>query len=261
MTRFRPAAALALAAAFAAPLAQAQEASADWDLHHDEAHDSLLAYTVFTNGLGVGFRCLDGSFGAVVSGLPAGTEPSRLLKMRFRDSEAYDTRWTNTTDPTVAVADFPAKLAREFRQGGDLRLTVPGAAEGGRNLQFAVELPPSGGAIDTVLTTCGRPLVDPRDAQMDALPESGLPVGMTWERMPRPQWPTNSPYAEGFVVTSCLTNADGSLRDCEVEMQHPQDSRFGASTLRAARRARLKTEDGSPMPTRMVSFRTNYVMR
>jgi hypothetical protein len=65
------------------------------------------------------------------------------------------------------------------------------------------------------------------------------------------------------VVTSCITNPDGSLRDCQVEMQHPQDSAFGEATLRAIRRARVQNLEtpGAPLPTVRVAFRSIYRMR
>lgn len=245
------------------PAPRPETPSGDWDLHRDERTRSFMAYTVFSNGLGIAFRCLDGSLGAVVSGLPPAREERQTLRLQFREDEAYDSGWTTTTDPTVAVGDYPAPLAREFRQGGELRLTVPRGAADGRNLQFAVELPPSSAAIDAVLTACERPLVDPRDAELDAIAENGLPYGLTWARPPRPSYPSMSRYAAGFVVTSCITNPDGSLRDCQVEMQHPQDSAFGEATLRAIRRARVQNLEtpGAPLPTVRVAFRSIYRMR
>lgn len=237
--------------------------SADWDLHRDERNKSFMAYTMFSNGLGIGFRCLDGSFGAVISGLPPSRQERQTLRLQFRDDGAYGSGWTTTTEDTVAVGDYPAPLAREFRQGGQLRLTVPGGAAGGRDLQYAVELPPSNDAIDQVLTACDRPLVDPRDAELDAIAENGLPYGLVWARPPRPSFPSRSRYAAGFVVTSCITDPDGSLRDCQIEMQHPQDSDFGEATLRAIRRARVENSEtrGAPLPTARVAFRTIYQMR
>lgn len=237
--------------------------SGDWDIHRNEDNKSLMAYTYFTNGLVIAFRCVDGSFGAIVSGLPPSRQERQTLRLQFREEEAYDSGWSTTTDPTVAVGDYPAPLAREFRQGGDLRLTVPRGAADGRNLQFAVELPPSGAAIDEVLTACDRPLVDPRDAELDAIGDGGLPTGLVWTRPPRPSFPLRSNYADGFVVTTCLTNPDGSLRDCQIEMQHPEDSEFGEATLRAIRSARVGSgeQPGEPVPTNRVGFRTVYRMR
>lgn len=248
-----------LACAVALP-ALAQDASADWDLVRDAEKKSVLAFTTFDVGLSVAFRCVDGSLNTVIAGLPASHQDRRTLQLGFRDNPAYDSVWTATTDRTVVVGDFPAMLARDFREGGVLKLTIPGGASDGRNLRFEVELPASSGSIDEVLTSCGRPLVDPRDELMEAIPDTGLAVGLDWTRPPRPNFPETN-YAQGFVVTTCLTTPDGALQDCVVEMEHPHDSGFGRATLRSTRRARLRNtvQPGQPIPVRLVSFRTNFI--
>lgn len=252
-----------LACAVAVPaLAQdaSQDASQDWDLVRDAEKKSVLAFTTFDVGLSVAFRCVDGSLNTVIAGLPASRQTRRTLQLGFQDRPAYDSVWTTTTDRSVVVGDFPAMLARDFREGGSLKLTVPGGATDGRNLRFEVELPTSSGAIDEVLTSCGRPLVDPRDEIMAAIPDSGLPVGMEWTRPPRPSFPRTN-YASGFVVTTCLTTPEGRLDECVVEMEHPYDSGFGEATLRSTRRARLRNtaQPGQPVPAQLVSFRTSFI--
>jgi len=240
----------------------AQDASEDWDLVRDPAKRSILAFTTFDVGLSVAFRCNNGSLNTVIAGLPASSEERRTLQLQFRDRPAYDSGWTTTTNRTVVVGDYPAMLARDFREGGALKLTVPGGAPDGRNLRFEVELPSSNGAIDEVLTSCGRPLVDPRDASREALTDTGLPTGLAWARAPRPIFPATN-YAQGFVVSSCLTTPDGRLEDCVVEMEHPHDGGFGEAALRATRSARLRNLDQTdqPLPVRLVSFRTRFLMR
>lgn len=240
--------------------ALAQDVSQDWDLVRDPAKKSVLAFTTFDVGLSVAFRCVDGSLNTVIAGLPASRQDRRTLQLGFQDRPVYDSVWTATTSRTVVVGDYPAMLARDFREGGSLKLTVPGGAPDGRNLRFEVELPASNGAIDEVLTSCGRPLVDPRDEIMAAIPDTGLPVGLDWSRPPRPSFPHTN-YARGFVVTSCLTTPEGALQDCVIEMEHPHDSRFGEATLRSTRRARLRNtaQPGQPVPPQLVSFRTNFI--
>jgi hypothetical protein len=255
--------ALVVLTVFAVALpALAQDMAGDWDISRDPAKKSVLAFTTFDNGLSVAFRCIDGSFNAVIAGLPPSREDRRMLELAFRDDVARPTMWTSTTDSTVVVGDFPAPLAREFRQGGALSVTVPRGAADGRNLRYEVELPASGAAVDEALTACERPLVDPRDVDLEAIGASGLTGGVAWDRAPRPRYPS-SRYASGFVVTTCLTTADGRLRDCVVEMEHPHDGRFGKATLDAAERARVRNaEDRTlPAPVRRVSFRTFFRMQ
>lgn len=248
-----------LALALASPL-QAQTPR-DWDLVVDPSKKLTVAYSEFDSGLAVLFRCMDGSFAAMISGLPANLQERRTLKMQFGEEEAHDTSWTTTTDATVVVGDYPAPLARDFRQGGSLRVTIPRGAPDGRNLQHVVELPPSHSAIDEVLTTCSKPLTDPRDAELEAIGEESMTGGMTWARRPDPTYPRRGyRYRGGQAVTSCLTSSDGTLRDCRTEMEHPEDAGFGAAALDAVRRARVRSTEtpDQPIPVRTIGFLTRF---
>lgn len=250
-----------LACAVALP-ALAQDASADWDLARDQRKKLLVAYTQFDNGVSIATRCADGGFEAVIGGLPpAGRATSRPLRLAFGDGDLVESRWNVATDDTIAVSELPAPFARELREGGRLRILVPGGAAGGRNLMYDLVLPASSESIDETLTTCGRPLVDPRDAELDALQEDGVPRNLSWAVRPRAQFP-NTRYARGFAVITCVSNPDGSLRDCAIESEHPRDGRFGEATLASARRARLQNlaDPGGPVPPGRVLYKTHFLM-
>lgn len=250
-----------LACAVALP-ALAQDASRDWDLINDPRKKLVVAYTSFDNGVTVATRCADGGFETIVTGLPpAGTATRRPLRIAFGDDDLFDSQWSVATDDTVAVADLPAPFARRMRAGGRLRILVPNGSLDGRNLLYDLQLPGSSEAVDQTLTACERPLVDPRDAELDALPDEGVPGNISWAVRPRPNYP-NTRYARGFAVITCLTNPNGSLRDCMIESEHPRDGNFGASTLASARRARVQNlaEPGGPVPAGQVLYKVNYVM-
>jgi hypothetical protein len=250
-----------LACAVALP-ALAQDASADWDLAQDERKKLLVAYTRFDNGLSIGTRCADGGFEAVISGLPpAGRASTRPLRIAFGDDDLSDSRWGVATDDTIAISELPAPFARELRAGGRLRILVPDGALDGRNLLYDLTLPASSGSIDQTLTACGRPLVDPRDAELEALEEDGVPRNLAWAVRPQPDFPSTR-YARGFAVATCVSNPDGSLRDCTIESEHPRDGRFGQAALAAVRRARLQNlaDPGAPLPVTRVLYRTHFVM-
>jgi len=250
-----------LACAVALP-ALAQDASADWDMIQDPRKKLLVAYMQFNVGVGIATRCVDGGFEAVLTGLPpAGRATTRPLRIAFGDGALADTRWTVAINDTVAVAELPAPFARELRAGGRLRIQVPNGAADGRNLMYDLALPASSASIDQTLTTCNRPLVDPRDAELDALEEEGVPRNLAWAARPTPRFPRTN-YARGFAVATCVTNPDGTLRDCAIESEHPRDGGFGEATLTAARRARLQNlaEPGGPVPTTRVLYKTQFVI-
>ncbi|WP_374516079.1 hypothetical protein [Brevundimonas sp.] len=251
-----------LALAVALP-AVAQDAARDWDLHRNTRTDAIMAYTVYDNGLGIAVRCVDGGYEAFLSGLPAaGAGETRTLDVAFADEELGPQSWNVGVNDTIAVSSFPAPFARKLRQGGRLQIRVPDGAGPGRALRYDVTLPASPGSIDETLTACERPLVDPRDAGLDALPDNGLPENLVWARRPVVDYPSRTRYARGFAVTTCLVDPDGALRDCTIETEHPRDGGFGEETLQAVRRARVRDTGGlTDLPPVMVSFRVNFVIQ
>jgi hypothetical protein len=258
----KPSLSALLACVIAVP-ALAQDAAADWDLTNNARTRLMVAHVQFNNGLAIATRCADGGFEAVIAGLPpAGEAASRPLKIAFGDEPLHETRWTVATEDTVAVAELPAPFARKLREGGRFRVLVPNAAADGRNLMYDVQLPASSGSIDQTLTTCERPLVDPRDAELDALEEDGVPPNLGWLARPAARFPRTT-YARGFAVVTCISNPDGTLRACEIESEHPREGRFGEAALTAARRARLRNlaDPSAPVPTGRIAYKTAFVVQ
>lgn len=253
----------ALAALAVAGSALAQDAGDDWDPHTDPEIRMTMASVNFGH-LGIAVRCHDGGLDVVLTGLPPTEEPRREILLKFPDEETPSpTHWNVGMDRTIAVSERPAGFAREVRKGGRLDVVIPGGAEGGRNLRYALDLPSQHAVLDGVLTTCNKPLDDPRDAELKALGDTGLPGGIGWARPPRPQYPSRDPvYERGFAVVTCLSEAGGGLRGCEVETEHPRNGGFGEATLTATRRARLSNtvNPGEPIPTRLIQFRASYNM-
>jgi len=234
----------------------------DWNIFHDTAKKAVVAYSDFDSGISIAVRCVDRTFEALVSGLPEIEAETRQLKIRFPDdTRDHAETWNVATNSAVAISSFPARFARDLREGGRLDIVVPGAAEGGRNLRYVLDLPISNAAIDETLSACNRPLIDPRDAEVEDLGPNGLPGGLEWAQRPRPRYP-NTDYVRGFAVLTCLNNPDGTLRDCIVETEHPQNGYFGVAALRGVRGARVQsTEDASAaLSTRFISFRNNFYL-
>lgn len=244
--------------------ALAQDVTDDWEVVRQPASKTVFAYVPVSTGLTIGFRCVDGVYGAVIGGLPEArrAEKTRTLTITVNGGKPDDSRWNVTTDRTVALADYPASLARELREGGAVSIVIPGGGGGGRNLRHNLTLPASSSAIDETLTACDRPLEDPRDALLPEIAEGGLPDGMTWARPPRPVYPSTN-YAEGYAVLTCVVEPDGRPNQCQVESEFPLDGGFGRNALRSAAAARLISPGETPgqYAPRMIGFRVQYQMR
>jgi len=253
-----------VATAVIAMPALAQDA-ADWDLTIHERQHITVATIQFSSGLGIAVRCIDQAYEAFLEGLPEPTTSgaTRPLRIAFGDKPMEDSTWSVADEPTIAVSSLPAPFARALRSGGKLQIVVPGAGENGRNLRYVMDLPASNTAIDQTLAACERPLVDPRDAELADMGETGLPGDVIWRQAPRPTFPGASRYAVGFAVVSCLTNPDGHLRECVIESEHPHKAQFGRATLRSLDDARLALADDpdATVPPGRVLFRINFQMQ
>lgn len=255
---------LALVICVAAAPANAQTAEDDWDLTESPERRMLAASTTFSSGLTVILRCVNGQFDAVVTGLPAvnpGTE-WRTVSLQFGEAPARDERWFVGTNPASVISRLPARLARELREGGLVKLRVEDPGQQGRRVRYDLALPASASNIDRTLSACGRPISDPRDELVDGLEETGLPGGMVWARVPEPRYPDGRTFDRGFVVTSCLNRPDGRLTDCMVESEFPLGGGFGEEAMRAASRGRVRlaADPSAPVPTRMIIYSTNFQM-
>lgn len=255
---------LGAVAAIALPVvAQDTSDQEDWEVFRDPAKKSVIAYVQMSSGLTLAVRCVDGALDGVIAGLPAYPRDrlTRPLTLSFRDDTPRETRWSVTTDRTVAISDYPAAFARHLRKGGPLRVVVPDGAGDGRSLRHNLDLPPSAAAIEETLTACGRALEDPRDALLPDIEDNGVSSGLTWARPPRPSYP-NTNFASGYAVVTCVGQPDGALAQCQVESQQPAKGPFGNAALRSTRTARLDVT-GQPdarLAPRMIGFRISFFM-
>lgn len=241
-----------------APAAQAAPAD-DWNLARRD--DVTAAYVRFDSGLDIVLRCQRGTVESLIVGLPPAQGRTRELRVSMGDQPIETGTWYVGGDPTVAVNGYPAPFARRLREGGRINLVVPGGAENGRNLRYVLDLPSSSTAVDQTLTACGKPLVDPRDAEIEPLPDGALPSGIAWARAPQPLFPEGiRTYTWGFATVSCLSRPNGGLDACEVEAQHPLDGGFGAAALRAMRLARVEVAGlpDQPVPRRRIAFTVRF---
>lgn len=233
---------------------------ADWDMIRDARKKMVAAYVGLNSGVSVVLRCSNGVYDALLSGLPEAKDETRELRLSYDDHSHAET-WNVATNRGVALSPMPAPFARKLRKGGLVSIVVPEGGGPGLNLRHNLHLPPSSAAVDETLTACGRPLEDPRDADLPDPGAGGLSAGVNWAEAPRPRYPFPALYTGGFAMLSCMAQPDGRLDACIVESEFPVDGRFGESALRGTRDARLRSSDGSPITPRLIVFRTNFKMR
>jgi hypothetical protein len=240
--------------------AQTSAQTSDWDLRRDDRAKLTVAFVAFDNGLAIGARCTEGGYQFAISGLPPVTTDTRPLRIGFNGAAPEVQTWYVATSKATAISSFPAPFARQLRLGGRLDIVVPGGAANGGNLRYVVTLPASGSAIETTLDACSRSLVDPRDSHIE-IGENGLPEGVDWTTPPRLQYPATA-TGNGFATLTCLTQADGRVRDCVVEAEYPASAGFGRAALRAMGRARLgnAANPDRPLPVQMISFTTSFCL-
>ena len=227
---------LALSALIATP-ATAQD---DWDLGRDPARRLTIAAVTYDN-FGVAVRCMDGVMSVVVSGLPPG-RGIRTIRSRIGDQPEIDGRWVSAGEGAAAFSIWPAATAASLAHGGRWVLEVP---DGERIRRISADIPASPAAIGEVFTACGRTL---SPTSQDDEPDQEDFAGLTWARMPTPEYPSRTFAGGGLAALSCTVDAQGGLRDCQIESEFPEGAGFGRAAVSAAhRRGRVEPlEPGSP---------------
>jgi hypothetical protein len=241
-----------LAASFVAPAA-AQEPAEDWDFGVDDRRNLTIAAVSFET-FGVAVRCLDGVFGVVLSGLPAGPN-LRSIAYRMGDGPEISTEWVGLRNGQTAFAVWPAHRAEELAGGGRLSL---GVRDGERVRRIAVDLPPSPSAVTRVFQACDR---TPPSLQPVRVADGESFSGLRWRRQPQVSYPSQTLSEGGLAAIACRSTETGSLRGCSIESEFPEGGGFGrAATLATHRTARLEQSDGTQtgMEGRRVSFVVRY---
>lgn len=240
------------------PAPAPQPTGQDWTIVQTDDANALVAMTAFDSGIILTSRCINGAFDVTVFGLPPARGYSRELRVAVGDEEPRPQTWTIGSDRTAAFSRLPAFLARRLAEGGQLQIAVPGSP-GQPGRRYVMELPPSPEVLERTLSACGRPLVDPRDRDLEPNAPDGLSGGMGWVIIPNV---VHSGIANGrtlvsaSVSVSCVLTAEGRMRDCVIESEHPPGFRLGQAVLRGLYNARVRPDPGSTLPLegRMVTF-------
>lgn len=250
---------------FVAPAA-AQDASEDWQL--TVRGDTQTASVAYDSGISVVIRCQAGGLETYIGGLTPHRprdDDRRTIDYAVGSAPLRASTWQVNEDGSVVFADLPAPLARRFRSGGDLQLRTRATGDQPPR-RYIVSLPPSASSIDQVLVACGKPTVDPRDAlradETSQAPTTDDPSPVRWIRQPSPRYPELALQRglSGMAVVSCVARNDGTLDDCEIEVERPARAGFGAASLRAARDARLNalTSEETAQSRGLVSFNLRF---
>lgn len=242
---------VALALLSTAAPAAAQETDApvagDWDLVREGL--SVSAVLGFEPAPNFIVRCSRDRLDVVITGLPAAPADtlSRPIEMRWGDGEPTKPNW-QPLNAEIVASRFPAWHARMLRQGGSLRMLVrPAEDQPGR--EFRLDIPPSPGAIDTVLEACHKPLQEAGDAQMALIVDPAIAPELEWVRRPEPEYPQAALRAgveQGSAQLLCRVLSNGRFSDCEVASEQPSGVGFGAAAVASMRGARLAPVSAVP---------------
>lgn len=224
-----------LASAIALP-ALAQAPAEDWDLTIDPTQQMTMASLDFGENT-LALRCKAGGLDLVLTGTPVTSEPVRTVRISVGGVADERQIWRTRPDLPVLLAPEPDRLARQLRPGGDLDVRIEPAETGQRPLRFRFTAPPSGAAIDRVLSACGARLADDWDLRPRVFSDN-----LIWESAAMPRYPSAAvarriPLAS--VRVACLIPANGRLNTCRILSEDPQGLGFGRSALDAARGSRV----------------------
>ena len=237
----------------------AQGPGDDWDIVRDRRGRAEMAHLQFSNGLAIMVQCKDRSLDVVLGGLPppglaiqGGLYPQRPIRLTLRGEDEKVQFWFVGSDETTAVSPLPAPFARSLREGGSLHIGVLKDGTDGPVLNYQVELPSSSSNLDEVLTTCRKPVEDPRDALLNGIDVEGP---LEWTERPYAPMDDVTPVS-GLAVISCATRPDGRLHDCEVESEHPRGTTAADYGRDLARRWRVQMQGApdAPVPLTRVYF-------
>lgn len=219
------------------PTAQADDG---WD--YSETNRVHLASVAYDEGRAIGVRCSGDALEVLLLGLsqPPVRRPDTLqLDVAFDGDAAAKSTWLTLPGQPALFATRPAYVARRLRDAGAVAFRIDDQAS-----RLELPLPSDGGAVDRVLSACGQPLTDSRDAlqEIDPRPE-GVPNRL-WARLPNlGSIPADVRY--DFVVVSCIVGPAHRLTACRSEMQQPS-GRGGALVARALESGRLNPAAALP---------------
>lgn len=248
--------ALSVALAGASP-ARAQDGVEDWDLTIDPAQQVSLASLDF-GGNALALRCKGGVLDFLLTGVPATTESFRTVRVTAGGIVDEPQTWLTQPGLSVLSPSEPGRLARLLRAGGELVLRVEPASADDRSLRYQLAIPPSGAALDRVLSACGEALTE----DWDLRPRLGPDQSVTWTYQTQPEYPEIAALAgapHGVVRIACIVPDAGRFRDCRALSETPAGLGFGRSAVSAALRSQVALpENDASAVGKIVQFTVRF---
>lgn len=216
----------------------------DWVMTADTAQHMTSAGVAYSSGVALRVQCRAGRMAVGISGLHTQPQTENRYERTLADGRVVPSYWALSNDGTTLLARDPVRVARSLKGGGSLTLNAPG--DSAHPVQVQLELPTQSTGIDKVLTECGWPLSDPRDALLSA---ADLVV-----EMPRLHPPAAADrYPRIDIEVSCLI-ADGKLSACQSDRQNPVNIPLGAETAQRVNGTAIQLRDPAAAEGRVLTF-------
>lgn len=228
---------LGLSLAGVAGPATAQTAPNDWE-RVDRGGDISATLSAADAPL-LSVTCSSGHLVVLIGELPAAAQADRSRGVFIEQGgQTLSMPWiAGAADEVLAGA--PRPVARALRRGGRVTLRL---TSGVTPTQYDLDLPTQSAAVAEVMERCDTPLEDARDD----LPPLDY-ANLEWLREPVPARPDRIRQT-GLAVVSCVTAANGRLRDCILEAEFPAGVEMGRTATQAYRMARIRGKNGEAAP-------------
>lgn len=222
----------------AAPMAMAQSDD-DWEFQNDA--NRSIAMASYAGGQSIIVQCSGPELKLVLVGLPATTATTRRLDA-VRSDGVTDTQSWQVVDGQVLVSSVPARDVRFLRVGGVMRLqSIPGESA---PVAATFDLPTQHANLDRVLTACGYPVEEARDA----IPRVSADVRMAEP----PRRGTQGGQPGKSLELSCIVQG-GAYRECQADhLVQGVWARTARQTANTYNGVRLNPEDAAANEGRVV---------
>lgn len=228
----------ALFTALTAAVAVAGGAAAQtWEAQPPSDLASSAAVLRWQTGAALAARCSEGVFSMLFAAVHDGERYPAHYRVDGGSWERI--HWQPAARDRLFFSTTPARMARKIAAGGEVELRF--TPEGQPPVLYQLALPTDHSALNAVVSDCGLPLSDPRDALV-------VVEDPQWTHRPDGQdmarhYPGD--VRQGDSAMLCIVNRSGRLEDCETTYETPPGRGVGEASRALASRFRLRNLDGA----------------